>query len=72
LTAVEPRSSEVEHQFRYLGDIGVPPVDAPTDLDGRGEVHLGGAWHGFDPRSVAVSPVPSLQVLISSRRGAKQ
>ena len=35
----------------YLGDIGVPPVDAPMDFSGCMEVFLGGAWHVFDPRN---------------------
>jgi transglutaminase-like putative cysteine protease len=37
----------------YLGDIGVPPVDAPMDFAGCMEVFLGGAWHIFDPRNNA-------------------
>jgi transglutaminase-like putative cysteine protease len=37
----------------YLGDIGVPPVDAPMDFAGSMEVYLGGAWHSFDPRNNA-------------------
>jgi len=35
----------------YLGDIGVPPVDAPMDFAACMEVYLGGAWHVFDPRN---------------------
>ncbi|NCU01580.1 transglutaminase-like domain-containing protein [Candidatus Macondimonas diazotrophica] len=35
----------------YLGDIGVPPVDAPMDFAASMEVFLGGAWHSFDPRN---------------------
>ncbi|MBA4287009.1 MAG: transglutaminase [Xanthomonadaceae bacterium] len=35
----------------YLGDIGVPKVDAPMDFAGSMEVFLGGAWHAFDPRN---------------------
>jgi transglutaminase-like putative cysteine protease len=34
----------------YLGDIGVPPMDAPMDFSGWFEVFLGGAWHVFDAR----------------------
>lgn len=34
----------------YLGDIGVPPVDAPMDFSAWFEVWLGGAWHTFDAR----------------------
>jgi transglutaminase-like putative cysteine protease len=37
----------------YLGDIGVPPVDAPMDFAGCMEVYLGDAWHIFDPRNNA-------------------
>jgi transglutaminase-like putative cysteine protease len=37
----------------YLGDIGVPAVDAPMDFAGCMEVFLGGAWHVFDPRNNA-------------------
>jgi transglutaminase-like putative cysteine protease len=37
----------------YLGDIGVPPVDAPMDFSGCMEVFLGGSWHVFDPRNNA-------------------
>ena len=37
----------------YLGDIGVPIVDAPMDFAGAMEVYLGGAWHAFDPRNNA-------------------
>jgi transglutaminase-like putative cysteine protease len=37
----------------YLGDIGVPPVDAPMDFAACMEVFLGGAWHVFDPRNNA-------------------
>jgi transglutaminase-like putative cysteine protease len=35
----------------YLGDIGVPKVDAPMDFAGSMDVFLGGAWHAFDPRN---------------------
>jgi transglutaminase-like putative cysteine protease len=35
----------------YLGDIGVPPVDAPMDFAGCMEVFLGDRWHTFDPRN---------------------
>lgn len=34
----------------YLGDIGVPPVDAPMDFSAWFEVYLGGAWRTFDAR----------------------
>jgi transglutaminase-like putative cysteine protease len=35
----------------YLGDIGVPPVDAPMDFAGWFEAYLAGSWHTFDPRN---------------------
>jgi transglutaminase-like putative cysteine protease len=34
----------------YLGDIGVPPVDAPMDFSAWFEVYLGGRWFTFDAR----------------------
>lgn len=34
----------------YLGDIGVPPVDAPMDFSAWFEVYLGGAWRAVDAR----------------------
>jgi transglutaminase-like putative cysteine protease len=34
----------------YLGDIGVPPVDAPMDFSAWFEVWIGGAWRTFDAR----------------------
>lgn len=34
----------------YLGDIGVPPADAPMDFSAWFEVYLGGDWHVFDAR----------------------
>lgn len=34
----------------YLGDIRVPPVDAPMDFSAWFEVYLGGEWHVFDAR----------------------
>lgn len=34
----------------YLGDIGVPPADAPMDFSAWFQVFLGGAWHTFDAR----------------------
>jgi transglutaminase-like putative cysteine protease len=34
----------------YLGDIGVPPVDAPMDFSGWFEAHLDGQWYTFDAR----------------------
>jgi transglutaminase-like putative cysteine protease len=37
----------------YLGDIGVPAVNAPMDFSGCMEVFLAGAWHVFDPRNNA-------------------
>jgi transglutaminase-like putative cysteine protease len=38
----------------YLGDIGVPPVDAPMDFSAWFEVYLGGRWYTC-PASVASS-----------------
>jgi transglutaminase-like putative cysteine protease len=35
----------------YLGDIGVPPVDAPMDFAGWFEAYLDGQWYPFDPRN---------------------
>jgi transglutaminase-like putative cysteine protease len=35
----------------YLGDIGVPRMDAPMDFAGWFEAFIGGAWHTFDPRN---------------------
>jgi transglutaminase-like putative cysteine protease len=34
----------------YLGDIRVPPVDAPMDFSAWFEVYLGGRWYTFDAR----------------------
>lgn len=34
----------------YLGDIGIPPVDAPMDFSAWFEVWLGGRWYTFDAR----------------------
>ena len=34
----------------YLGDIGIPPVEAPMDFSAWFEVFLGGRWHTFDAR----------------------
>src|SRR5579864_9143944 len=34
----------------YLGDIGVPPDDAPMDFSGWFEAYLSGQWHTFDAR----------------------
>lgn len=34
----------------YLGDIGVPAMDAPMDFSGWFEAYLGGHWHVFDAR----------------------
>jgi transglutaminase-like putative cysteine protease len=34
----------------YLGDIGVPPSDAPMDFSAWFQVWLGGAWRTFDAR----------------------
>ncbi len=34
----------------YLGDIGVPPDNAPMDFSAWFEAYLGGRWHIFDAR----------------------
>jgi len=34
----------------YLGDIGVPPVDAPMDFSAWFQAYLGGHWYTFDAR----------------------
>ena len=34
----------------YLGDIGIPPIDAPMDFSAWFQVYLGGAWRTFDAR----------------------
>jgi transglutaminase-like putative cysteine protease len=34
----------------YLGDIGVPKLDAPGDFSAWFDVYLGGAWYTFDAR----------------------
>ena len=34
----------------YLGDIGIPPVDAPMDFSAWMQVYLGDRWHTFDAR----------------------
>jgi transglutaminase-like putative cysteine protease len=51
----------------YLGDIGVPPVDAPMDFSGWFEAYVGGAWYAFDARH----NVPRIgRVLIARGRDA--
>jgi transglutaminase-like putative cysteine protease len=51
----------------YLGDIGVPPSDAPMDFSGWFEVYLGGRWYTFDARH----NVPRIgRVLIARGRDA--
>lgn len=51
----------------YLGDIGVPPVDAPMDFAGWFEAYLGGRWYTFDPRN----KIPRIgRVLIARGRDA--
>jgi transglutaminase-like putative cysteine protease len=35
----------------YLGDIGVPPADAPMDFAGWFEAWLDGQWYTFDARN---------------------
>lgn len=34
----------------YLGDIGVPPMNAPMDFSGWFEAYLRGGWYAFDAR----------------------
>jgi transglutaminase-like putative cysteine protease len=34
----------------YLGDVGIPPVDAPMDFSGWFEAYLDGSWYTFDAR----------------------
>ncbi|UNK56324.1 transglutaminase family protein [Pseudoxanthomonas daejeonensis] len=51
----------------YLGDIGVPPVDAPMDFSAWFEVWLDGDWYTFDARH----NVPRIgRVLIARGRDA--
>jgi len=51
----------------YLGDIGVPPMDAPMDFAGWFEAYLGDTWYTFDPRN----NVPRIgRVLIARGRDA--
>lgn len=51
----------------YLGDIGVPPPDAPMDFSAWFEAYLGGEWHTFDARN----NVPRIgRVLIARGRDA--
>ena len=35
----------------YLGDIGIPPVDAPMDFAAWFEVYIGGDWYTYDARN---------------------
>ena len=51
----------------YLGDIGVPPVDAPMDFSAWFEAYLGGRWHTFDARH---NPPRIGRVLIARGRDA--
>ena len=51
----------------YLGDIGIPPVDAPMDFSGWVEAYLDGQWYTFDARH----NVPRIgRVLIARGRDA--
>ncbi|MDB5420077.1 MAG: transglutaminase [Brevundimonas sp.] len=34
----------------YLGDIGIPPIDAPMDFSAWFQAYLGGEWRTFDAR----------------------
>jgi transglutaminase-like putative cysteine protease len=51
----------------YLGDIGIPPANAPMDFAGWFEAYLGGHWYTFDPRN----NVPRIgRILIARGRDA--
>jgi transglutaminase-like putative cysteine protease len=51
----------------YLGDVGIPPVDAPMDFSGWFEAFLDGSWYTFDARH----NVPRIgRVLIARGRDA--
>jgi transglutaminase-like putative cysteine protease len=51
----------------YLGDVGIPPVDAPMDFSGWFEAYLDGTWYTFDARH----NVPRIgRVLIARGRDA--
>jgi transglutaminase-like putative cysteine protease len=51
----------------YLGDIRIPPVDAPMDFAGWFEAYIGGTWYTFDARN----NVPRIgRVLIARGRDA--
>ena len=51
----------------YLGDIGIPPVNAPMDFSGWFEAYLDGQWYTFDARH----NVPRIgRVLIARGRDA--
>jgi transglutaminase-like putative cysteine protease len=51
----------------YLGDIGVPPVQAPMDFSAWFEVFLGNRWYAFDARN----NVPRIgRVLVARGRDA--
>ena len=51
----------------YLGDIRIPPIDAPMDFAAWFEAYIGGRWYTFDPRN----NVPRIgRVLIARGRDA--
>jgi transglutaminase-like putative cysteine protease len=51
----------------YLGDIRIPPVNAPMDFAAWFEAYIGGRWYTFDPRN----NVPRIgRVLIARGRDA--
>ncbi len=51
----------------YLGDIGIPPINAPMDFSGWFEAYLDGQWYTFDARH----NVPRIgRVLIARGRDA--
>lgn len=47
----------------YLGDIGIPPVNAPMDFCAWFEAYLGHQWYVFDPRN----NVPRVGRLVMAR-----
>jgi transglutaminase-like putative cysteine protease len=53
ITFCRAMSIPARYATGYLGDIGVPAVDAPMDFAACMEVFLDGAWHTFDPRNNA-------------------
>jgi transglutaminase-like putative cysteine protease len=54
----------------YLGDIGVPPVDAPMDFAAWFEAYLEGGWYTFDPRNNASMPRQGRTLIARGRDAA--